>query len=293
MIRKRKKEKRPALILRLVRCCKWNPGRVASVILEWIETLAVAGLLAFLVMSFVTVRMHVPTGSMIPAIVPHDSFFVDRISFRFRDPVPGDIIVFWHTDAVMVESVTSGSIAERVGIDEVRREPRARLIHINREPIRTAADADAIIAALPIGTEINLGFTHFPLFSMGDKQEGMNSLSDFGIDLRENRERFVKRLIAVGGQTVQIKGGAVYTDGVRLEGERFDRLYTIDHPRMRYGIEPTLVPEGKMFVLGDNTNNSSDSRFWGFVDERDFIGAPFFRVWPFARFGPMNRYFGS
>ncbi len=290
MIRRKRerKEKRPALILRLVHHWGWNPGRVAAVILEWVEVLAVAGLLAFLVMSFVTVRMHVPTGSMIPSIDPHDSFFVDRISFHFRDPLPGTIIVFWHTDSIVVGSVTSGSPAERAGIAA-----GSRLIHINRKPTHTAAGVDAMIAALPTGTGVVLGIAGRPQFDLGVKQEGMNSLSDFGIDLRERRVRFVKRLIAVGGQTVQIKGGAVYIDGVRMEGEQFNRLYTIADPRMRYAVEPTLVPAGKMFVLGDNTNNSSDSRFWGFVDERDFIGAPFFRVWPFSRFGPMNQYFGS
>jgi signal peptidase I len=45
---------------------------------------------------------------------------------------------------------------------------------------------------------------------------------------------------------------------------------------IRYGVEPTLVPEGHFFVLGDNTLNSYDSRYWGFVPKEEFIGCPFF-----------------
>jgi signal peptidase I len=103
--------------------------------------------------------------------------------------------------------------------------------------------------------------------------------------------RYVKRLIAVGGQTVEIRGGSVVVDGQRLQGERFQRAYTSDDARMRYGVTPTLVPQGKWFVLGDNSSDSWDSRFWGFVDRKDFIGEPYLRVWPLSRFGPMNGYF--
>ncbi len=58
---KRKKEKKPAFILRLARHFGWHPGRVASEILEWVEVLIVAGALAALVITFVNVRMHLPT----------------------------------------------------------------------------------------------------------------------------------------------------------------------------------------------------------------------------------------
>jgi signal peptidase I len=286
MSKRKKKEKRPAWILLLVRHFGWNPGRVMSEVLEWIEVLVVAGFLAFLVMSFVTVRMHVPTGSMIPTIDPKDSFFVDRISYYFRDPNPGDVIVFWHTDAVLVKGVEEGSLADRARV-----KAGERLSYINREPVFSIAGADEIIAGLPPGTMVVLTLSGSPQLDLGVKQAGMETLGDFGIRLRERRVRYVKRLIAVGGQTVEIKGGDVYIDGEKLEGERFDRYYTSNDPRMRYGVTPTLVPEGKLFVLGDNSDNSWDSRFWGFVDERDFIGEPYFRVWPFSRFGPMNGYF--
>jgi len=283
--RKRKKEKRPAWILRLARHFGWNPGRVMSEILEWVEVIIVALALAILVMSFVTVRMHVPTGSMIPTIDPKDSFFVDRISYYFRAPKPGDIVVFWHTDAVLVKGVEEGSLADRALVPDGE-----RLSYINREPVFNKSGADAIIAGLPTGTMVVLTLFDSPL-DLGVKQTGMETIADFGIDLREKRVRYVKRLIAVGGQTVEIKAGNIYIDGAKLEGERFDRYYTSNDPRMRYGMSPTLVPEGKWLVLGDNSDNSWDSRFWGFVDQRDFIGEPYFRVWPFSRFGPMNGYF--
>ena len=255
-------------------------------VLEWIEVLIVAGGLAFLVMSYVTVRMHVPTGSMIPTIDPKDSFFVDEISYNFRSANPGDIVVFWHTDSVLIKNVESGSLAEHARVTS-----EARLVYINREPVFSAAGADQIIASLPVGTMVVLSLVNAPQLDLGTKGSGMNSLSDFGITLREKRVRYVKRLIAVGGQTVQVKDGSVYVDGEKLTGPRFDRHYTSGDPRMLYAMTPTLVPEGKWFVMGDNSANSWDSRFWGFVDTRDFIGEPYLRVWPFSRFGPMNGYF--
>ncbi len=284
--KKNKKEKRPAWILRLARHFGWNPGRVMSEILEWVEVIIVALALAILVMSFITVRMHVPTGSMIPTIDPKDSFFVDRISYYFRAPKPGDIVVFWHTDAVLVKGVEEGSLADRALVPDGE-----RLSYINREPVFNKSGADAIVADLPTGTMVVLGLVGLPQLDLGAKQTGMETIADFGIDLREKRVRYVKRLIAIGGQTVEIKAGDIYIDGVKLEGERFDRYYTSNDPRMRYGVSPTLVPEEKWLVLGDNSDNSWDSRFWGFVDQRDFIGEPYFRVWPFSRFGPMNGYF--
>jgi len=286
MRRKKKKTKKPALIIRVVRHFGYNPGRVMREVLEWVETGIVAGVLAFLVIEFVTVRMSVPTGSMIPTIDPQDSFFVDKISYYFRSPHPGDIVVFWHTEAVYVKSVAAGSPAAAAGVPVGK-----QIIFLNREPVFSASGADDLISSLAPGTHILLGLAGGGEFDLGVKKEGINGLRDLGITTRERRVRYVKRLIAVGGQTVQIKGGAVYVDGKKLTGPRFDRYYYSNDPRMRYGITPTKVPKGKWFVLGDNSADSWDSRYWGFVDEKDFIGEPYFRIWPFSRFGPMNGYF--
>jgi signal peptidase I len=294
-VERKKKEKRPALILRLVWAWGWHPGRVSSEILEWIEVLVVAGALAFLVITFITVRMHVPTGSMEPTIhgdpngLKADSFFVDKISYYFRSPKPGDIVVFWHTEAVAVGRVLNASAAARAKL-----EPKDQILYVNSQQVFSAADANAAIAALADGTEIRLGTSRVGLADLGAKRAGVTSLRDLGIVPHDQRTRYVKRLIAVAGQSVYVKDGGVYVDGQKLEGARFQRTYTSNDPRMRFGIDPahpTVVPEGTWFVLGDNSADSWDSRFWGFVDRKDFIGEPYLRVWPLTRFGPMNGYF--
>ena len=292
--RRRRKERKPAVILRLVRRWGWEPGRVVSEILEWVEVLAVAAVLAVLVMNFVTVRMHVPTGSMIPTIDPRDSFFVDRISYYFRDAQPGDIVVFRHTDALVVRSVVAGSAADLAGLTV-----GTQIKFINQIPV--ADGGEAMVASFDEGTYVSLialqktsdGRWAVRPFNLGPTTAGMESLASFGMTTSEKRLRYVKRLIAVGGQTVRILDGYVFVDGERLTGPKFAREYSIDEPRMRYGVVETLVPEGKWFVLGDNSDDSLDSRYWGFADARDFIGEPYLRVWPLSRFGPMNAYFGS
>ena len=291
-----KKEKKPAWIVRLAWRYGWKPGRIMREVLEWIEVLAVAGALAALIMTFITVRMTVPTGSMLPTIELGDSFYVDRVTYYFRDPKPGDIVVFWHTEEVRVRRVEEGSPADQAGLPAGTR--MALLVGVpegeevtseHQFEVYSTEWIDAQLATWDDGTRLVLITADLEQYYLGAKTSGIDSLEDLGIITRERRKRYVKRLVAIGGQTVQILGGDLFVDGEELTAPQFDRTYLSDDLRYRYGIEPTLVPEGHYFVLGDNSADSLDSRYWGFVDASDFIGEPYLRVWPLSRFGWMNR----
>jgi len=276
--RKKKKKKRPALILRLAWHYGWKPGRVVSEILDWVEVGVVAVALAVLIMTFITVRMHVPTGSMIPTIDIGDSFFVDRITYYLRDPKPGNIVVFRHTQSIRIKSVEDGSPSEAAGVT-----PNEFVVYVGNVPAYTEEAINEYLASLSEGAEVVLRTSEGGAYELGAKSAGDVTLADFGIRLKVRRQMYVKRLIAVGGQTVQIRGGDIYVDGAKLEGERFDRYYYSNDTRFQYGVEPTLVPEGHYFMLGDNSGNSFDSRFWGFVSDGDIVGVPYLRVWPLNR----------
>lgn len=89
----------------------------------------------------------------------------------------------------------------------------------------------------------------------------------------------VKRVIAVAGQKIDIKDGKVYIDDEVLEEDYINAV--------TYALEfdgPKIVPEGHIFVLGDNRGNSLDSRFnsIGMVDVRYVIGKVLFRIAPFG-----------
>lgn len=86
-------------------------------------------------------------------------------------------------------------------------------------------------------------------------------------------EVMIKRVIGLPGDTVSIKKGIVYINGTPLE-----EPYELEKPREDF--KPFKVPERSFFVLGDNRNNSFDSRFWGVVPEDLVIGKALARFYP-------------
>ncbi len=98
-----------------------------------------------------------------------------------------------------------------------------------------------------------------------------------------NDADFVKRVIGLPGDTVDIRGGAVYVtdiDGVTVREE-----YTTQTTSAQGGSYPRVVPEGQYFVLGDNRRVSNDSRSWGFVMADDVVGRAWVSYWPLRSLG--------
>lgn len=163
---------------------------------NWGEPFIIAAILAVLIRSFLLGPYKIPTGSMIPTLMIGDRIFVDKVSYRFREPVRGEIIVF-----------------------------------------------------------------KYPL---------------------DEKKDFVKRLVGLPGEELQIKDGKIVINGETADDHALDQNYYYNVMNSQYG-EPNQVikvPDDSYFVLGDNSAHSSDSRSWGFVPKDNLVGRAFLIWWP-------------
>ena len=87
-------------------------------------------------------------------------------------------------------------------------------------------------------------------------------------------EDYIKRIIGLPGDTIEVKNEKVYINGLPL-----DESYIADAPAYTGNWE---VPQGYLFVMGDNRNNSSDSHSWGYLPLENVLGKAILVYWPFA-----------
>lgn len=102
---------------------------------------------------------------------------------------------------------------------------------------------------------------------------------------------FVKRLIGMPGDVIEIQDKNVSINGhplsepYKIHVDRTlytDEIWTPEEFKIRDNYGPARVPEDSYFVMGDNRDNSNDSRYWGFITREDMIGKPLFVYWSYA-----------
>ncbi len=182
------------------------------------QSIALAILLAVVIMTFIGRSFVVEGASMEPTLHNRERIIVEKVSYRFRTPARGEIIVL-------------------------------------RNPWRP--DTEGWARAV----------------------EAMRELVDFSGSMRP----YIKRIIGVAGDTIEISDGRVY-----LNGKELHEPYIAAPPWSDYG--PGTVPEGHVFVMGDNRNNSDDSRgSVGFLRIDRIVGRAMLRYYPLNKTGMMRR----
>jgi signal peptidase I len=131
---------------------------------------------------------------------------------------------------------------------------------------------------------VKLPFTDYTVIPVKEPKRGDIIVFKYPQDPSKD---FIKRVVAVGGDTVEIRDKKVFVNNEAVQ----DQAYAIhSDPSVRpFGFDPRdnlhpiTVPEDKLFVMGDNRDESNDSRFWGFVDVSAVRGKAFMLYWSWDR----------
>lgn len=166
-----------------------------------------------------------------------------------------------------------------------------------KEAVSAILIAGLIVAAIKIfiiDNRVIPSASMYPTIYVGDMVLVNKAAYYFNAPVREDivvfkplreigQKDLIKRVIGLPGETVEIKDNQVFVDGSPLK-----ESYLNEEPQYVFG--PVTVPEGCIFVLGDNRNQSFDSHQWPtpFLEIKSVKGKAFFRYWPLERMGKLN-----
>ena len=137
------------------------------------------------------------------------------------------------------------------------------------------------------GMKLPIPFTNIKLPAIDDPKPGDIIIFKYPRDQKIN---YIKRCVAVEGQTVEVRNKDLYIDGKLVplppDGKHIDDRVIPCQQNMYGGLRdnmpPIVVPDGYVFAMGDNRDNSQDSRFWGFLDKRLVMGRALMIHWSWA-----------
>jgi signal peptidase I len=180
--------------------------------------LLVAGIVAFLIKTFIAQAFYIPSPSMVPQLKVNDRVVVSKLAYHLHAPRRGDIVVF---DCP----------------------PRAECKHPSQ-------GTNAVVRLLHrVGEAVGV--------------------------VQPSTDEYIKRIIGLPGDTVEARGGSIFVNGRQLI-EPYLPPNTPSFPAFT-----VKVPPGRLWVMGDNRTNSSDSRVFGTIPIHTVVGRTVYKVWPF------------
>lgn len=131
---------------------------------------------------------------------------------------------------------------------------------------------------------LKIPFTHKVFLPLSDPEFQDIVVFEFPEDTSKD---FIKRIIGLPGDTIQIRDKKLFRNGSEVEEPYVQHTDASIVPR-RDNFGPITVPEGKYFVMGDNRDESYDSRFWGFVDRNKIEGRAWILYWSWQGFSNIR-----
>ncbi|MBW2636913.1 MAG: signal peptidase I [Deltaproteobacteria bacterium] len=126
---------------------------------------------------------------------------------------------------------------------------------------------------------LTIPFLRKTLVPVSDPERGDVVVFIYPIDRSKD---FIKRVVGIAGDTIEIKNKKIFINGAPSNDAHGVYKDNLIYPRAmqpRDNFGPVTVPEGSLFVMGDNRDQSLDSRFWGFVNLKDVLGQAFIIYW--------------
>ncbi|QTA37749.1 signal peptidase I [Thermosipho ferrireducens] len=275
-----------------------------EIIWETVKTFLYAIVAATIVRLFVFETMLVPTGSMIPTINIGDRLFIEKITYQAREPEIGEIVVFW--------TPFRDERAERMlrPFDKFMDvfSPKEFRGHVKYVKRLVGKEGDVLTLKLINGK--------WKLFVNGKIPENLKNVSyqldgifkypdfwkylDEASRLRKNPAKYKNYLYTLslkkGSRLANLVFGIIggldpvpygipyheYVDKYLKDINISDYVWEKD------GQVYVKIPKGFYFFMGDNSSESLDSRFFGFVPKEAVIGRPILRIWPLKKFGPVQ-----
>lgn len=128
-------------------------------------------------------------------------------------------------------------------------------------------------------------FTQHRLPGFGKARRGDIIVFDYPVDPTRD---FVKRLIAFGGETVSIRDGQIWVNDRPVTEKRIAGRHYYNLGPLAENENTITVPKDQVYVLGDNSASSADSRYWGTVPEENIVGRAEWIYWPVTHFGKLR-----
>ncbi len=218
-------------------------------LVELVVIVATALALALLIQSFVVKPFRIPSPSMVPALEIGQRVLVNRIDGRFGHPERGDITVF--------------------------------------KPPAGADEANGVVCGVQNGQEYLPGKVYV---DGGDSNDGAKMPCPKPT-AGKSRDNYIKRVVGMPGDRLKIIRGHAYINGKKQSEPFVNPVDSCDDDATfseacTFALDITILP-GHYFMMGDNRNNSTDSRFWGPVPEANIVGEAFATYWPPKSIGTL------